>query len=64
LIPQLIWTANPDGVLLDVNQNWITYTGISLEQIQIDGWQEIVHPEDLPHLSDRWLEAQQTVNHY
>jgi PAS domain S-box-containing protein len=63
-IPQLIWTANPDGVLLDVNQNWITYTGISLEQIQIDGWQEIFHPEDLPHLSDRWLKAQQTGSHY
>lgn len=63
-IPQLIWTANPDGVLLDVNQNWITYTGISLEQIQIDGWQEIFHPEDLPHLSDRWLKAKQTGSHY
>ncbi|MFM2312779.1 MAG: hypothetical protein RLZZ04_2055 [Cyanobacteriota bacterium] len=63
-IPQLIWTANSEGVLLDVNQNWITYTGVSLEQIQIDGWQEIVHPEDLSHLSDRWLEAQQTGNHY
>jgi PAS domain S-box-containing protein len=63
-IPQLIWTANPNGTLLDVNQNWITYTGISLEQIQIDGWQEIIHPEDLPQLSDRWLQAQQTGNHY
>jgi PAS domain S-box-containing protein len=63
-IPQLIWTANPGGVLLDVNQNWLTYTGISLEQIQIDGWQQIIHPEDLPHLSDRWIEAQQTGSHY
>lgn len=63
-IPQLIWTANPEGTLLDVNQNWITYTGVSLEEIQIGGWQKIFHPEDLPHLKNLWLEAQQTGNHY
>ncbi|MGL5836580.1 MAG: response regulator, partial [Waterburya sp.] len=63
-IPQLIWTANPEGALLDVNQNWINYTGVSLEQLKIDGLQKVFHPEDLPHLKDLWLEAQQTGNPY
>lgn len=63
-IPQLVWTANGEGKLLDVNQRWSTYTGLSLEQAQTEGWQAIIHPDDIPILSQQWAAAQQNGSHY
>ncbi|MBE9225119.1 PAS domain S-box protein, partial [Phormidium sp. LEGE 05292] len=57
LIPQLVWTANAEGVLIDVNQRWTEYTGLTLEQVQIEGWAAVVHPEDVPIMSQNWAEA-------
>ncbi|MFB2938078.1 PAS domain S-box protein [Aerosakkonemataceae cyanobacterium BLCC-F154] len=57
LIPQLVWTANAEGVLLDVNQRWTEFTGVSLEQVHLQGWERVVHPEDLPILIQNWTEA-------
>ena len=58
-IPQLVWTATTDGVLLDVNQRWIDFTSLTLAQAQIEGWEVIVHPDDLATLSQNWAFAQQ-----
>jgi len=64
LIPQLVWTATPDGALLDVNQRWTEFTGITLEQAKTLGWEKIVHPEDIPILVQRWTEAVQQGTAY
>lgn len=61
-IPQLVWTANSDGELLDVNQRWSAFTGLAISQAR--DWQKIVHPDDLPTLSQRWNSAQQAGGHY
>ncbi|MBW4619205.1 MAG: PAS domain-containing protein [Cyanosarcina radialis HA8281-LM2] len=63
-IPQLVWTADRSGVLLDVNQRWIDYTGVTLAQIHLDGWASIVHPDDALAMNDRWLAAQTAGSHY
>lgn len=63
-IPQLVWTANAAGVLLDVNQRWLDFTGLTLAQAQLEGWQAIVHPDDVLILSERWAAAQQDGIHY
>jgi PAS domain S-box-containing protein len=54
LIPQLVWTAGEDGKILDVNQRWSDFTGLTIEQIERSGWQEVIHPEDVPTLSQHW----------
>ncbi|HEX4567438.1 MAG TPA: PAS domain-containing protein, partial [Vicinamibacterales bacterium] len=55
-IPAQIWIANPDGCLVFVSQQWIDYTGVSLEQ-SLD-WASsasgLIHPEDLSKASDTW----------
>lgn len=28
-IPQLVWTANGEGVLIEINQRWSTFTGVN-----------------------------------
>jgi PAS domain S-box-containing protein len=63
-IPQLVWTADVNGLLIDVNQRWSDYTGLSLAQAQKLGWEAIVHPDDLPTLSQNWAAAQHAGVNY
>jgi PAS domain S-box-containing protein len=53
-IPGLVWTAQPDGHLDFLNQRWLEYTGLTLEQASGWGWQAAVCPEDLPGLMVYW----------
>ncbi len=56
-IPQLVWTADVGGTLLDVNGRWSQYTGFTLEQVKKSGWESVVHPEDVPGLRRQWTAA-------
>ena len=64
LIPQLVWTANAEGLLLDVNQRWSEFTGLTLEQVQTEGWESVVHPDDLPILTQQWAAAVRMGTYY
>lgn len=59
-VPQIVWTANPDGWLDYYNQHWITYTGLSIEQTQGWGWEVVLHPDDLQKCIDAWTKAYMT----
>ncbi|MCC3537781.1 MAG: PAS domain-containing protein [Microcoleus sp. PH2017_25_DOB_D_A] len=63
-IPQLVWTANVDGVLLDVNQRWLDFTGLTVARAQAEGWPAVVHPDDVSTMGDRWMSAQQDGSPY
>lgn len=63
-IPQLVWTANAEGVIVDANQRWCAFTGLTPEQVETAGWQAVVHPEDIPILSQNWAIAQQQGCNY
>ena len=49
-----VWTSLPDGKLDYVNQRTAEYFGRKTEQIIGDGWQSVVHPDDLPTVLERW----------
>ncbi len=53
-IPTMAWSLRPDGVVDFLNQRWMDYTGLSLEQYvkQPTG---PIHPEDIPRVIERWL---------
>ncbi len=61
-IPQLVWRATPEGYVDYFNQQWYTYTGLDYEQLQRQGWTQVVHPEDLPALGEDWKKALQTAD--
>jgi PAS domain S-box-containing protein len=63
-IPQLVWTANGSGVLLDVNQRWSSFTGLTLAQARAEGWTAVVHPDDVATLGRNWAIAQQEGTNY
>ncbi len=56
-MPQIIWTAQPDGCLDYYNQRWYDYTGMNFEQTQGWGWQPVLHPDDLQMCLDTWSES-------
>jgi PAS domain S-box-containing protein len=53
-IPTMAWTVRPDGAVDFVNQRWLDYTGLSLEE-EIEEPNRVVHPEDLPRVMGKWL---------
>src|SRR3984885_4837723 len=53
-LPGLVWTALPDGHVNFLNQRWCEYTGLSVAEARGEGWQNAIHPSDLPELLNRW----------
>lgn len=53
-IPQLAWTARPDGHIDWYNQRWYDYTGTTFETMQGWGWQSVHNPDDLDAVVARW----------
>jgi len=56
-MPQIVWTARPDGHLDYYNQRWFEYTGMTLEETFGWGWQPVLHPDDVERCVAVWSEA-------
>ena len=63
LSPQVPWTADPAGRLLDVSERIGTLTGIPPGQLR-DGWLDIVHPEDRAGVEAAWNRSVSTGEPY
>ncbi|MEO8795393.1 MAG: PAS domain-containing sensor histidine kinase [Daejeonella sp.] len=64
LMPQQVWTANPDGRINYVNKNTIEYFGRSFDEIIGNGWQEFIHPDDLFNCIEVWTRSLSTGEPY
>ena len=56
-IPQQIWCGRPDGSIDFANERWRSYMGLTLEEIQDDGWQKMLHPDDREKVVKAWHES-------
>ena len=54
-IPTLAWSCWPDGTTEFLNQRWLDYTGLSMEEALGWGWKAVIHAEDLENLMATWL---------
>ncbi len=52
-MPQMAWTALPDGTITFFNEKWIDYTGRDTSGITYK-WGSIVHPDDAEHSKIAW----------
>ncbi|KAF2518065.1 PAS domain-containing sensor histidine kinase [Flavobacterium foetidum] len=59
-MPQMIWTSDTLGNLNYFNNTFYTYTGLSKEEIDENGWLQIVHPEDREENVNIWMESVKT----
>ncbi|CAN5911468.1 hypothetical protein BH11MYX4_BH11MYX4_43050 [soil metagenome] len=63
-IPVQVWTSRPNGMLDYVSSRAVTELGISMERLLAEGWQNVVHPEDLGGAIERWTRALATGEVY
>ena len=54
-MPQMVWTARPDGYLDYYNARWHEFTGFGAEGCgHITHWEPILHPDDMKGCYDAW----------
>jgi len=56
-IPQMIWTANPEGNIDYCNKRWMEYTGLTSEETEGMGWVQVIHKSDLVKSLKVWKKA-------
>jgi PAS domain S-box-containing protein len=63
-IPDMVWTANPDGFVDYFNRRWLEITGLSEDELHAHGWEPLVHPDDLAACKTQWAESVATGRDY
>src|SRR6266850_731613 len=53
-IPEMLWSATPEGAIDYCNTRLSDYTGFDAEQVMGDGWTKLVHPDDVDHAVQEW----------
>ncbi|MBJ3783091.1 PAS domain-containing sensor histidine kinase [Devosia sediminis] len=54
LLPNHVWTAQPDGNLDWFNDQVYAYSGAHAGELDGNQWVHIVHPEDVPSAAESW----------
>ncbi len=52
-LPQMVWTARPDGRRDYFNGRWLDFTGVGLDEYA-DPWSAALHPDDRSRALDAW----------
>ena len=56
-MPQIVWTATPDGGLEYCNERWCALTGHDPAVTGDDSWEAILHPYDRQLWRDTWSQS-------
>ncbi len=52
-MPQMVWTAGPDGSIDYYNERWFAFTGFNRQTFgDISSWESMIHPEDRAKLRE------------
>ncbi len=63
-LPQLVWIIDTNGDFLYLNNQFHYYTGIHVDKLICQHWNECIHPEDIQKRTECWREAFRTGNPY
>ena len=55
--PVFLWTDLPDGYCDFLNQRWLNYFNLSLQEAQDTGWATVLHPDDAAHHLESWQKS-------
>lgn len=53
-IPQIVWTAGPDGAVTHLNAKLAEYIGSDTDGLLGWSWAQVIHPDDLPGMVASW----------
>ena len=63
-MPQIVWTARPDGYLDYYNERWYEFTGFAGDSFGDNSWEPILHPDDIQRCRETWYGAVQSGKPY
>jgi two-component system sensor histidine kinase/response regulator len=63
-MPQIVWTANPNGGVDYYNQRWFDYTGMTPGESKGWDWKPVLHPDDLDKYVGLWSRVVATGGKY
>jgi PAS domain S-box-containing protein len=56
-MPQIVWTARPDGYVDYFNERWYEFTGKPRNFFGDPSWESVLHPDDVKPCHDAWYSA-------
>ena len=56
-MPQMVWSALPDGYHDYYNEQWYRYTGMPPGSTNGTGWNDVFHPDDRARAWDAWHDS-------
>lgn len=63
-MPHFVWTADHDGSGDWFSSQWLSFTGLQLQDLQGWGWKNSIHPDDLPRFMKTFGEAHEKAAPY
>lgn len=64
-MPQIVWSANPQGVLTYLNRATTEFTGDPDHSIPLtENWLNALHPDDRQHCMERWIHCVRSGTDY
>src|SRR3954468_22420236 len=63
-LPQILWIARPDGSHEYYNRRWYEFTGMPQDRVELGGWSDLFHPDDVVRTDQAWAEALGSGNPY
>jgi PAS domain S-box-containing protein len=56
-MPNQVWSATPDGLLDWFNEQVLSYSGLTFDDLMGTGWAQMVHPADIVAAASAWEKA-------
>jgi PAS domain S-box-containing protein len=56
-LPQLVWSATPDGACDYFSTQWTDYTGVAESELLGWRWMDVLHPDDREKTRQFWMES-------
>ncbi|KQZ39643.1 hypothetical protein ASD58_04420 [Duganella sp. Root1480D1] len=63
-MPQIVWSARPDGFHDYFNHQWYDYTGVPEDLAFGDAWSGLFYADDVPLMESRWQHSLATGEPY
>jgi len=56
-VPTAIFQTDLDGLCTFVNDTWLAYSGMEIQEAMGPGWLNAIHPDDRANISEKWQQA-------
>jgi len=63
-MPQIVWTARPDGTLDYYNRRWFEYINMPESALDRATWDRFIHPADLQRVYEAWATSVRSGDSY